>query len=205
MKTKWLLFALFIFGLNMVNAQKIWTDQDKEVLIRGLQNTRETLLKEVSGLNETQWHFKRDSATWSVAEVVEHLGVYEEYLYWDLFYGQYTPERSDLIEKVNGNDAEFLAYATDPSKGQSPWIAVPLGRFESPEKLSAFFNRFRDEVIHYLETTNCDLRRHFTYRAPGGGIWTERDLHQHTLIWIAHTTRHTHQIQKIKSDPDFPE
>jgi hypothetical protein len=135
---------------------------------------------------------------------LEHLGVYEEYLYWDVFYGQFTPQRPDLAEEVKGNDAEFLAYATDPNKGTSPWLAEPLGRFQSSKELIEYFNRFRNKLKLYLESTESDLRLHFTYRAAGSGIWTERDLHQHILIWVAHTSRHTDQIERIKSDPNFP-
>jgi hypothetical protein len=205
MRTIQLIGIILLLGINTVFGQKLWSEQERVFLLEGLRKTKTELHKEVEGLNSEQMFFKPDTNSWSIAEVIEHLGVYEEYLYWDLFYGQYTPERADLVEKVKGNDEKFLEYATDKSKGSSPWIALPIGRFETKEELMNFFNRFRDEVIGYVEKTDCDFRLHFTYRAPGSGIWTERDLHQHTLIWIAHTERHTNQIRKIKEESNFPQ
>jgi hypothetical protein len=188
-----------------VSGQKLWTEEDRQFLVRELQSTEAALLNEIHDLSENQMHFKPDSNSWSIAEVVEHVAVYDELLYWDLFYGQYTPARPDLAEKVKNNDQQFLAYATDKSKGNSPWIALPIGRFSDRDGLMKYFIRFREQIITYIEETDCDFRLHFTYRAPGGGIWTERDLHQHTLIWIAHTERHTHQIKRIKAMEKFPQ
>ncbi len=195
----------FIFLLSLhLFGQKIWSYDDKTILLEGLEKTKIELLNEVQNLNSSQFHFKPDSITWSIAEVMEHVAVYEEYLYWDLFYGQYTPKRHDLVNKVKGNDEKFLEYATEQSKGSSPWVALPLGRFNKKEDLINYFGRFRNEVAAFIKNTDCDLRLHFIYRSPDSGIWTERDLHQHTLIWIAHTERHTNQIRKIKSNSAYP-
>ena len=198
---------LFILANVIVFAamgQSLWAQEDKNFLIKELQSTEAALLNEIHNLSEEQMNFKPDSNSWSIAQVVEHVAVYDELLFWDLFYGQYTPERPDLAKKVKGNDKQFLAYATDKSKGNSPWIALPIGRFGNKEGLMKYFIRFREKIITYIKETECDFRLHFTYRAPGGGIWTARDLHQHTLIWIAHTERHTNQIKRIKADNKFP-
>ncbi|MBK8388962.1 MAG: hypothetical protein IPL23_06555 [Saprospiraceae bacterium] len=73
------LLSLHLFG------QKIWNSDDKTILLEGLEKTKIELINEVQNLNSLQFHFKPDSITWSIAEVMEHVAVYEEYLYWDLF------------------------------------------------------------------------------------------------------------------------
>ncbi len=203
-----LLFACFILGsTNVIRAQEqepVWSLADRQNLINGLVTSQSAVLKEVEHLNEEQMYFKPDSSQWSVAEVIEHIGVYEELLYWDLMNNQYTEERRDLVNAVKGIDSVMVSYATDPNKGQSPFVAQPMGRFKNKEELMCFFNRFRNEVISLVQTTKTDFRLHFIFRPPDWGVWHIRDLHQYTLLWIAHTERHLNQVKRIKSNPRFP-
>ena len=75
-----LLFA----SLSFLDAQnvstKFWTEEDRNELLVGLHSTQLELMKEVEGLNKTQITFKPDSSKWSIAEVLEHLGTFEELL-----------------------------------------------------------------------------------------------------------------------------
>ena len=201
------LLLLFIFpnlGLTQTKEQ-IWTTQDRQYLLAGLQETKSNFIKEVEGLTNAQIHFKPDSSQWSVAEVMEHIAVYEELLYWDLFNNQFTDERPDLVDSVKGIDSIMIAYSTDPNKGQAPFAAQPLGRFKEKEDLVNFFTRFRNEVITLVRDTKVDFRLHFIFRPPDWGVWHIRDLHQYTLLWVAHTERHLNQIKRIKSNPRFPQ
>ena len=202
-----LLFTIWCFSFLFGKAQtkkSIWTETEKKFLLLALDTTRTGLLTEVQGLNEAQMHFKPDSNQWSVAEVLEHLGVWEEILFWDLFSNQNTPERPDLVAQVKPNDSIMLAYATDPAKGQSPIVALPLGRFNNRQELVKYFNFFRDEVIKLVRSTSSDFRLHFIYRPKDWGIWSLRDLHQYTVVYISHTTRHANQIRRVKANPLFP-
>ncbi len=192
--------------LNCVAQTKgqIWSQSDRQTLVDGLKNSQTNLIKEMEGLNELQIHFKPDSSQWSIAEVIEHLGIYEELLYWDLSNNQYTEERPDLVEKVKGIDSAMIGYATDPNKGQAPFVVQPLGRFQNKEQLINYFNRYRNEVIKLVQETKTDFRLHFIFRPADWGIWHIRDLHQYTLLWIAHTERHLNQIKRIRSNQNFP-
>jgi len=185
------------------NAQ-VWTITDRQLLLTGLKVSESNFLKEIEGLTQEQIHFKIDSSQWSVAEVVEHVGIYEELLYWDLLNNQYTDERYDLVDSVKGIDSMMVAYATDPNKGQAPFVAQPMGRFKEKEGLIKFFTRFRKEVIQLVNDTKADFRLHFIFRPADWGVWHIRDLHQYTLLWIAHTEKHLSQIKRIKSHPLFP-
>ncbi|HRD82924.1 MAG TPA: DinB family protein [Saprospiraceae bacterium] len=199
----YLLFILPVLGLAQGKKQ-VWTQTDRQYLLAGLKTTQSNFLQEVEGLTMEQIHFKPDSSQWSVAEVMEHLGIYEELLYWDLLNNQYTDERPDLVDSVKGIDSIMIVYSTDPNKGQAPFIAQPIGRFKEKEDLVNFFTRFRKEVIILVQDTKVDFRLHFIFRPPDWGVWHIRDLHQYTLLWIAHTERHLNQIIRIKSNPRFP-
>lgn len=200
------LCTVFLFpflGVAQVK-QQIWSISDRQVLLAGLKNSQSDLVKEIKHLKEKQIHFKPDSSQWSIAEVIEHVGVYEELLYWDLLNNQYTDERPDLVALVKGIDSAMTAYATDPNKGHAPLTVQPLGRFKNKEDLLNFFNIFRNEVIKLVLETEVDFRLHFIFRPADWGIWHIRDLHQYTLLWIAHTERHLNQIKRIMANPNFP-
>jgi hypothetical protein len=174
-------------------------------LMNGLQSSQDNLLNEVNGLTKQQIRFKSDSASWSIAEIVEHLAVYDELLYWDLLNKQYSPEMPEWVDKVKGLDSIMIAYTDDPAKLKAPFIAQPLGRFEHEKDLIGYFNRYRNELIKLIGETKTDFRLHFVFRSKDAGVWRVRDLHQYTLLWIAHTQRHINQMKRVKAHHNFPE
>ena len=111
---------LFFPALSQAQSKtQVWTPSERQYLLTGLE-TSQSHFQEVEGLTQEQIHFKPDSSQWSIAEVMEHLGIYEELLYWDLLNNQYTEERPDLVSTVKGIDSIMIEYATDPAKGQAP-------------------------------------------------------------------------------------
>lgn len=199
-----LLISLSTILYSQVQTSKLWTEEDRQFLLEGLAQTRADLLNEVKGLNEVQIAFKPDSNKWSIAEVLEHLGTFEELLHWDVFCNQYTPEQKGFTENVTGKDSIMLAYATDTTKGNSPPIAVPLGRFTTLDELVKYFEYHRNAVISLVKNTTADFRKHYIYRPSEWGDWAIRDLHQYIVVYITHTTRHTNQIKRIKAEPNYP-
>jgi hypothetical protein len=196
-------FILPLCGMTQGKNQ-IWTSTERQHLITGLKTSQSDILKELEKLSDKQIHFKADSSKWSIAEIIEHISVYEELLYWDLSNNQYTDERHDLVDTVKGIDSAMTAYATDPNKGQASFVVQPVGRFQKKEDLTNYFNRYRNEVIKLIHETKADFRLHFVFRPADWGIWRVRDLHQYTLLWIAHTERHLNQIKKVKANPNYP-
>lgn len=209
MKNNISIIYLTLGFLPMLFSQKesvrLWTEQDRQFLLEGLKSTQVELMKEVEGLNEVQIYFKPDSNNWSIAEVLEHLGTFEEILHWDIFCNQFTPEQSGFTNNLFIKDSIMLAYATDTTKGKSPPIAVPLGRFTDLKELKQYFGYHRENVIKLIESSSADFRKHYIYRPSEWGDWAIRDLHQYTIVYITHTTRHTNQIKRIKSDKNFPQ
>ena len=204
---KYLIFLLSFCVVLTASAQeknRMWTENERMYLLNGLDTTRTGLLNEIEGLTQEQMFFKPDSTSWSVAEVLEHLGVWEELLLWDLFSTANSPERRDLLTSKKIKDSIVLAYATDPAKGSSPLIALPLGRFTTRDELINYFSRFRSEVINTIRSTQADYRLHYIYRPKEWGDAAYRDLHQYTLLFISHTTRHANQVRRVKAHPFFP-
>ncbi len=49
--------------------KKVWTDEDRSFLVSGLERSFASLEGSIEDLNEEQWYFKVDSASWSIADV----------------------------------------------------------------------------------------------------------------------------------------
>lgn len=100
-----------------------------------------------------------------------------------------------------------------PYRGHTRSIAVvsgAFGRFQANDALAAF-SMAGGGLRALIETTDIDLRKQFTFRAPAEGkalseiqIGQVRDLHQLLLTGIAHTDRHLSQIRRALTHPDFP-
>ncbi|KQS23788.1 DinB family protein [Dyadobacter sp. Leaf189] len=205
MKHILIVLTLLLSGTSFAQTKSpIWTEQERQILLEGLQSSQNDLLSEVNGLTKKQIRFKPDSVGWSVAEIIEHLAIYDELLYWDLLNKQYSPEMPEWVDKVKGLDSVMTAYTDDPIKLKAPFIAQPLGRFENERDLIAYFNRFRNELIALIRETKTDFRLHFVFRSKDAGVWRVRDLQQYTLLWIAHTQRHTNQIKSVKAHQNYP-
>ncbi|MDN5204063.1 DinB family protein [Fulvivirgaceae bacterium BMA10] len=186
--------------------EKQWTGEDRTTLLTGFQESQALLMDLVRPLSNEQWYFKADSNSWSIADIMEHLGLQEDMHFREVYVISKTPMRPELLEKTKNNDDKVLAYETDPTKGTSGWFVTPRGRWCSKEEAIQGFNRSRDHTIDFVGNTDIDLRLHFTFRdIPDENDFRRvRDLHQILLTTITHTKRHIHQIERIKNHPDFP-
>lgn len=183
-----------------------WTEIERNTLTSGLDRTRQLVIDEVSALTPEQWAFRESSSRWSIAEIVEHLGLQEDMYFREIYLVAQQPGQSTYRKKVKGNDAAVLAYATDPERGQAAWFLEPKGRWRHPAQGVEAFLHSRLQLTDFVRTTKADLRGHFTFRHYSGkqDRWSVRDLHQLMLTTIAHTERHVGQMRKVKSDPKFP-
>jgi len=189
---------------------KLWSLQEKELLIRGLERTRNDLIKEIENLSEQQWNFKEDLSRWSIAEIVEHLFAQHESYRIEMKTALNQPELSDFIEKAKGNDKVFMNYVTDTLKADAGFLS-PIGRFCTKEKAIFAFNRTQDALIEMVTTTTKDFRKHFTFRnfVFNGHLseaekYNIRDMHQLMLTCIAHMDRHLNQLRRVKKHAGYP-
>lgn len=190
---------------------KLWSLQDKELLVGGLKRTQNDLMKEIEGLSIQQWNFKEDSSRWSIAEIVEHLFAQNESYRIEMRTSLNQPELFEFIEKAKGNDKVFIDYTTDTLKADAGFLS-PIGRFCSKEKAIFAFNRTQDAIINIITTTKKDFRKHFTFRnyvfngyLSNAEKYNIRDMHQLILTCIAHMDRHLNQLRKVKKHTNYPQ
>ena len=187
-----------------------WKEEDRRTVLQNLDRTTDELQGEIDQLSNQQWHFKKDSSTWSISEIVEHLEIQNLLHYRELSVTSQSPQHLQFGSITKGQDDFFKNYSTDPVKSTAKWFLEPRNRYKTVEEGWSAFYKARNELRKFVAATNVDLRKQFTFRTPVEGkeidrlkIGQVRDLHQLLLTGIAHTDRHLHQIRNIKRDPRF--
>ena len=196
---------------QILASEKLWTERERRYILAELDRTTEKLLKETEKMGMDQWTFREHKTRWNVKEIVEHLILQNELHYREISAVSNAPDLVQYLSITTGHDQHFTKYATDPVRNQAKWLLQPLGRFESKRQSIAAFQRARDGIRGFVETTDVDLRKKMTFRNKAGEkkiteikIGDVRDLHQLLLTGIAHTDRHLIQIRNIKKHPAYP-
>ena len=198
---RFLFLLIFSFALfSHAQAQKRWTETDRNFLLENLKRSKDQLVKETRDLTDAQWNFKEGPGRWSIRQVVEHIGIWELLLQREIslaYMGGPKPEltASEIPDSVNINFLKDTAVhiATEYTKPFT--YSVPMG-INSGRNNMAWFLKMRDESIDFLTTTQDDLRLYFA--RPG------RSIHYAYLSTFGHADRHIRQIQKIKRHPNYP-
>jgi hypothetical protein len=177
------------------------SQSDRDFEVRHLQMTRDNLLDAVKGLSDSQWRFKPAPDVWSVAECAEHIALSEDSVFQlaqDTLKNPGTPKEK---AEASGKDQLVIKIITDRTKkAQAPGFLRPTNRWKTKDELLAYFEKSRNSHIHYVETTQDDLRGHFGSDEDVGVI----DAYQFLLLMSAHSERHTKQLLEIEHNPKFP-
>lgn len=196
---RYIALTLALLAASTLIAADGLTDADREEGLAQLERTRKAVVEATKGLSEAQWKFKPASDRWSVAEVVEHMAVVEDFL------------RKNTSEKVmqapagkpdrdyKSTDKLVLTAVSDRSrKVQAPEPVVPTGRWTHRESLEQFLQA-RQRTVAFLKSTK-GLRDHVVDSPLGRPL----DAYQWLLYISAHTERHTKQLLEVKGHPNFP-
>lgn len=179
--------------------EQLWTDHDRKFLVDNLERTKLEIIKETQSLTSEQISYKKDSTTWSIGQILEHLGLYERIFSQeaDIMLSTAPDPR---LDSLSWPDSEYITWMNDPSPHKAEWNAEPLGLMKGKDNLT-FFLFGRDHIIDFIKRTTYDLKAHFTYR---WGDEKRRSIHGLMVVHFAHTDRHLRQIQKIKNSLNFP-
>jgi len=189
----------FLFCSAQTNQPQIWTEKNRQFLLENLERTRNEVTKETENLSLEQWHFKENDTSWSIAQVVEHLGIYERTFLSEssvIRQGKLEPELS-----VNARtDSLYLAWMNEPQSHIANKIHIPLELMKGKDNLT-FFLYGRNLIVEFIRTTKDDLKAYYTFRS---GDEKRRSLHALFVVHFGHTDRHLRQIRRIKQHRNFP-
>ena len=191
--------AVVLLLATPVSAQEV-TQAEKDRTLRYMESTKANVLEATKGLSEAQWNFKPAPDRWSVAQVMEHIAVSEDFIRDNLVNEKVmvSPQgQSDRdVKKIDEAVMTMIPDRTHKVQAQEP--VLPRNRFGSPEESVKHFLESRATTEQYLRTT-AGLRDH-VMDGPVGKM----DGYEFILFIAAHCERHTKQIQEVKTDPNFP-
>ncbi|MCG2615037.1 DinB family protein [Terrimonas sp. NA20] len=195
--------------LSSVQAQtplKQWTSEEKASIMRSLDSTQETIRALISPLTEKQFFYRPDSNTWSVNDIIEHLGLIEEGYVREFWWATSQPEMpASYQDSTKGGDEKAIAYATDPAKGHARGTNLPLKRYCDKETCWRVFTTARTlSKDFFVRNNSLNMRAYYVFRKDASGKRDIRDLHQQALWMLSHCIRHSEQIRQLINDPRFP-
>ncbi|GAB2581248.1 DinB family protein [Spirosoma areae] len=195
-----LLTLCFAFSLMIpaTYAQKLWTEADRKYTVDNLKRTRDDLTRETENLTNAQWQFHETPDRWSIAEVVEHLALWEIIWAREIGMGIRNTPRPDLIATSNP-DSYYHDFIMEANAHKSPDFSRPTGFIQGKNNLT-FFRRLRDQAIGFADTTQADMRAQFELTATK----FPRNMHQVYIYQWGHVDRHLRQIRKIKEHTNYP-
>ena len=175
--------------------------RERQFVLEQLSASEARLLGLVEGLRPAQWRFREDAERWSIAEIVEHLVVFEGFIT-----GAVTDSLQGLAEPGKmalAGAKETLVLGLAESRGtklKAREATRPVGRWEDGAVLITEFRAARARTIAFAAETECDLRGHFFPHIAFGDL----DCYQWLLVLGQHTLRHCLQVEEILGDSRFP-
>lgn len=178
--------------------------EERDFAIQYLQNTGQQFVQAFSQLSTSQWLFKPDPETWSIAEIAEHIAYSESAIFHNLIENLKTasPNTPENLVESKAKETKMMQSVNDRSfKVKAPESIRPEGRWKNSEEVAQAFNKIRNHLIEYVKTTEDNLRS-FLVPHP---FFKQLDIYQWVLFIGGHCERHTAQINEVKSHPDFPQ
>ena len=197
---KLILICIACFSFISYAQDKLWTEEDRKFVYDNMNRTKIEMIAATENLSKEQWHFKPDADSWCIAQVVEHMGIYERIVYQEAMVGNALPPRPDLYQDQR-SDEEFIAWMAETNPHVAPKNATPLGFMKGTDNLE-FFSFGRDLILTYLKTTEKDLKAQFIPRSSEPN--KHRSIHGLMIVHFGHTDRHLRQIERIKANPKYP-
>jgi hypothetical protein len=197
------LAALTLFSVALsvspADAQPL-TQQERDSLVKHLQQTRQAFLDSIAGLSEAQWTYKAGPDRWSIAEVAEHIAV-SETLILQLVTEKILKAPAIQPDPNRIPDEKLLALLLDRSnRFQAPEFLRPTNRWATRDALAQDFVAAREKTVTYVTNTTDDLHGH------GGPhpAFKMLDGYQWVLLLSGHSARHTAQILEVKEGQGYP-
>jgi len=175
-------------------------------LVDRISRQREKLLQSVSGLSEAQLTHKAEESGWSVSDVLNHVALTDE-ANAKLTSNMLKRTRAGSLPPDPSPDASVI-YSMDEifgrmnaAKFQAPEFVAPHSHSPVDESLGRL-KASRERMLANVEQLDGYDLSGLTYPHPFAG---DLNTYQWILMAGAHEFRHVEQINRMKSQPGFPE
>ena len=197
--------AIFLFSVSSISLSKtvsgqdtVWTAKNILALVDNFKRTQNEVNEETKNLTTAQWNYKENDSTWSVAEVVEHMNM------WNLIAQEEIRNMlrngaQPALAKLCPSDSANTSFIYEERKHVSPDITIPTGKIPDKANLN-LYNVYAGRIITNIQNASYNFKVYFKTYTNG----YLRNMNQAYMIHYGHIDRHLKQIRKIKNFPRFP-
>jgi len=178
------------------------TIEERQFVLDQLDASEVRLLDRVEGLTPAQWAFRESAERWAIAENIEHLIVFENFILETIQKTLSQPPEND--KRASAAAKEQIVLKLAKSRATTKLIAReplrPSGRWQDMPEMLAEWKRTRARTVTFALETQADLRSHFFPHIALGDL----DCYQWLVVVGQHTERHILQIEEVMADPAYP-
>jgi DinB superfamily len=175
--------------------------EEREFLVAELMGSEARVLRAVNGLSVAQWNFREGPERWSIAEIVEHLVVFEEFIRGAV--QRVLQQAAEPEKRAEVAAKEPLVLGLAESRGTrfvAREAARPVGRWLDAAELVAELKKARARTLAFVAEGHGDLREHFFAHIVFGDL----DCYQWLVVLARHMDRHVRQVDEVMGAPGFP-
>jgi hypothetical protein len=174
---------------------------ERQLVLDQLASSEARLLELVDGLTPEQWSFRETPERWSIAEIIEHVIAFENFITHAIAKALEGP--AELAKKALAAEKEpsVLGLANARSTKFNARESVhPVGKWPDTTELVGELRKIRARTLAFAAETQGDLRNHFFPHIAFGDL----DCYQWLVVLGQHAARHALQIEEIKVHPAYP-
>lgn len=174
-----------------------------EKKFKSIEDQRKNLLDEIAKLSHTQQNFKPAPDSWSILQVVNHVihaetGVVKYML--KKMQGISTVEKSGMQAKLRW--VVLKSFLKSPLKFKAPKVLnIPQEDVYIFDNVSKQWSGVRAEFAKILDQLNPADAEKLLFKHPISGRF---NIYQTMSFMREHIGHHVKQIERIKSNPNFP-
>ncbi len=173
------------------------TEDEKEALLRALDESAGLLERSVAGVPELHWMLSPGEGQWCPAEILEHVILTEESVSRNVVSG--LPNGTAAVRELESArrfDSVILARVPDRTPGRpripAPEFLRPRGRCADRHEAMCEFRQQRESLKGFIDKAPSQLRERVARHPALGDI----DGYQWLLFLAAHCTRHAKQLEE---------
>jgi hypothetical protein len=178
------------------------TKEDRDKIIRLLDESEKETLAATKDVSDAQWTFKPAPNKWSVGEVSEHIFMAEGLLFAQVERAMAAPVNPEWETKTKGK-TEFIEQVMAPRKGraQAPESIVPTGKMTKTDFIKKY-REIRAQTLKFAGTTDQPLKAHTTeHPFP---VFGTLNAYQWLIYIPLHNQRHLKQIAEVMASESYP-
>ena len=175
--------------------------QERQVVLDQLDSSEARLLELTNGLTREQWHFREAPERWSIAENVEHVILFEQFVRGVIVKTLEQPAEQEKMASAAAKDSAVFHIANGrDTRFKAREVVRPTGRWPDTGEMLTEFQKTREETRAFVAELEGDLREHFFAHVALGDL----DCYQWLVVLAQHGERHAKQIEQVKVDARYP-